>query len=397
MDTRSIEQRVNKAKASLEERRGPAGHSQRDTPILDALRRFHDDDTTSFAIPAHKSGMGAPAYVKEVLGEQAFLADQTMLNGVDNRHESWQVQTAAQNLAAEAFEADQCMFSTNGSTGSVHSAMSAVVGPGDKLAVSRNAHKSVITGLIHTGAIPVWLEPDYDEALEVAHGVMPDTLQTALSEHPDCRAVMIVSPTYYGVCSDVPGLAKIAHARDLPLVSDDAWALAYKFHPELPPFALDAGADLAIGSVHKTLSGLSQTSIISVKGSRIDTDRLSLSLEAYQDDELVLAPARFDRRCAAPDGRGGRDADRGGASAGSPVALRRTRARSADAGARRAPGPPVRVGSERAARHGRRRAPRDDRLQGGGLAARAPRSRRRARRPPAGNAGGQPRGRRRQH
>jgi arginine/lysine/ornithine decarboxylase len=305
MDTRSIEQRVNKAKASLEERRGPAGHSQRDTPILDALRRFHDDDTTSFAIPAHKSGMGAPAYVKEVLGEQAFLADQTMLNGVDNRHESWQVQTAAQNLAAEAFEADQCMFSTNGSTGSVHSAMSAVVGPGDKLAVSRNAHKSVITGLIHTGAIPVWLEPEYDEALEVAHGVMPDTLQTALSEHPDCRAVMIVSPTYYGVCSDVPGLAKIAHARDLPLVSDDAWALAYKFHPELPPFALDAGADLAIGSVHKTLSGLSQTSIISVKGSRIDTDRLSLSLEAYQttsSSSLLLASIDAARRQMVEEG-----------------------------------------------------------------------------------------------
>jgi arginine/lysine/ornithine decarboxylase len=87
--------------------------------------------------------------------------------------------------------------------------------------------------------------------------------------------VLITTPSYYGVCSDVPRLAEIAHARDLPLVSDDAWALAYKFHPELPPFALDVGADLAIGSVHKTASGFSQTSVISVKGSRIDTSRLS--------------------------------------------------------------------------------------------------------------------------
>jgi arginine/lysine/ornithine decarboxylase len=281
MDLRTVQQKVNAAKATLEERRGPAGHSQEDTPILDALRRYHAEDTTSFAIPAHKSGMGAPSYAKAVLGEQAFVADQTMLNGVDNRHESWEVQTAAQDLAAEALGADQCLFSTNGSTGSVHAAMSAVVGPGEKIAVSRNSHKSVITGLIHTGAVPVWLEAEYDEDLELAHGIVPETLERVLAQHPECKAVMIVSPSYYGVCSDVPRLAEIAHNHDLPLVSDDAWALAYKFHPELPPFALDVGADIAIGSVHKTLSGLSQTSIISVKGSRIDTPRLSLALETY--------------------------------------------------------------------------------------------------------------------
>jgi arginine/lysine/ornithine decarboxylase len=305
VDTRSLEQKLNVAKASLEERRGPAGHSQHDTPILDALRNFHAEETASFAIPAHKSGMGAPPYAKEVLGEQVFIADQTMLNGVDNRHESWEVQTAAQNLAAEALGADQCLFSTNGSTASVHSSMSGVVGPGEKLALSRNAHKSVITGLIHTGAVPVWLEAEYDDGLEVAHGVIPDTLERALAEHPDCKAVMIVSPSYYGVCSNVPRIAEIAHAHDLPLVSDDAWALAYKFHPELPPFALDVGADIAIGSVHKTLSGLSQTSIISVKGSRIDTDRLSLALETYETTSgsaILLGSIDAARRQMVEDG-----------------------------------------------------------------------------------------------
>jgi arginine decarboxylase len=282
MDTRTIERRLNTLKAKVEEKRGPAGNSQQDTPILAALRHFHDEDTVSLAIPAHKSGAGAPSYAIEALGAEAFRADQTSLNGLDNRHESWEVQTAAQNLAAEALGADQCLFSTNGSTASVHTAISAVASPGEKIAVSRNSHKSVITGLIHAGAVPVWLEAEYDQELEVAHGVAPETLDRALADHPDCKAVMIVSPSYYGVCSDVPRLAEIAHAHDLPLVSDDAWALAYKFHPELPPFALDAGADLAIGSVHKTLSGLGQTSIISVKGSRIDTTRLSLALETYE-------------------------------------------------------------------------------------------------------------------
>jgi arginine decarboxylase len=107
-------------------------------------------------------------------------------------------------------------------------------------------------------------------------------VERALTEHPDCKAIMVATPSYYGVCSDVPRLAEVAHARGIPLVCDDAWALAYKFHPELPAFALDVGADLAIGSVHKTLSGLSQTSVISVKGSRIDPSRLALALETYQ-------------------------------------------------------------------------------------------------------------------
>src|SRR3954471_9359743 len=305
MDTRTVEQKLNTLKAKVEEKRGPAGHSQDDLPILDALRHFHQEETVSLAIPAHKSGRGAPKYATDVLGEEVFRADQTALNGIDNRHESWEVQTAAQDLAAEALGADQCLFSTNGSTASVHTAMSAVVGPGDELAVSRNSHKSVITGLIHSGAVPVWLEPEYDQDLEVAHGITPETLERALAEHPGCKAVMIVSPSYYGVCSDVPRLAEIAHAHGLPLVSDDAWALAYKFHPELPPFALDAGADLAIGSVHKTLSGLSQTSIISVKGSRIDMARLNLALETYETtsgSSLLLASIDAARRQMVQDG-----------------------------------------------------------------------------------------------
>jgi arginine/lysine/ornithine decarboxylase len=305
MDTRTAERKINQFKAKVEERRGPAGHSQQDVPILDGLRNYLSEETLSLAIPAHKSGVGAPYYAKQVLGDQAFEADQTMLNGVDNRHQSWEIQTAAQNLAAEALGADQCLFSTSGSSTSVHAAMSAVVSPGEKIAVSRNSHKSVITGLIHTGAVPIWLEPEYDHELEVAHGILPGTLQQALSEHADCRAVLIVTPSYYGVCSNVPELAEIAHAHDIPLVSDDAWALIYKFHPELPPFALDAGADLAIGSVHKTLSALSQTSIISVKGSRIDTDRLLLSLESYHTtsaSSLLLASIDAARRQMVEDG-----------------------------------------------------------------------------------------------
>src|SRR3954451_5440233 len=203
MDTRTVQRQVNKAKAAVEERRGPAGHSQSDASILDALRHFHEEDPVSLAIPAHKSGVGASPDMLETLGEKAFEADQTLLNGIDNRHQSWQVQEAAQQRAAEALGADEVLFSTNGSTTSVHAAISAVVSPGEKLAVSRNAHKSVITRLIHAGVQPVWLEAEYDEELEVAHGFALETVTRALAAHPDCKAVFLVSPSYYGACSDV--------------------------------------------------------------------------------------------------------------------------------------------------------------------------------------------------
>jgi arginine decarboxylase len=120
MDARTAERKLNQLKAKREQRQGPAGHSQEDAPILDALRDFHARGTLSLAIPAHKSGAGAPPEAVAALGESVFAADLVSLGGLDNRHSSWEVQIAAQELAAEALGAEGCLFSTNGSTTSVH-------------------------------------------------------------------------------------------------------------------------------------------------------------------------------------------------------------------------------------------------------------------------------------
>src|SRR5947208_9279905 len=127
----------------------------------------------------------------------------------------------------------------------------------------------------------MYLEPYNDEELEIAHGVLAPDLVAALEAHPDAKAAMIFTPSYYGTSADVKALAEACHERGLPLVTDDAWALDYALsgHPDLPPGALEQGADLAIGSVHKTLSGLSQTSVLSVGSDRIDTTRLQLCFE----------------------------------------------------------------------------------------------------------------------
>jgi arginine decarboxylase len=125
-----------------------------------------------------------------------------------------------------------------------------------------------------SGARPAWVRPEYDGELELTHGITPEALSACLDAHPEAKAAMIFTPTYYGVSCDVRALADICHERGLPLVTDDAWGLDYSFSERLPASALDQGADLVIGSVHKTLTGLSQTSVFSVRGDRIDRERL---------------------------------------------------------------------------------------------------------------------------
>jgi arginine decarboxylase len=275
--------RQNEKKAEREAERGPAREAPDAAPVGDAIAAFHNRGDLAFAIPAHRSGTGgvtsdAVAWV----GEQAFRADLGMNNGVDNRHQSWQVEATAMQLFAQAVGADETLFSTNGSTENVHVAIMTAVRPGETIVIARNGHKSAFAGLVLSGAWPVYVDPVYDTTRQIAHGVDPAALDRALAEHPHARAAMVFTPSYYGVSADVKALADVAHAHDVPLLTDDAWGLDYGFCSRLPASALESGADLAIGSVHKTLSGLSQTSVLSVQGERIDRDRLHLVFELEQ-------------------------------------------------------------------------------------------------------------------
>jgi arginine/lysine/ornithine decarboxylase len=280
MTSTGIAKTINRAKAKAEQVRGPARKSTDAAPICDAIEAYHAQDQYPFAIPSHKT-RGFDPRVEGLLG-QAMRADISVLNGVDNRHQSWQVQSTAQELAAQAFGADQTLFSTGGSTLSVHTALTAVAGPDDEIALARNIHKSAVSGLIHSGSRPVWIEPDYDERLEIAHCVTRDAVAQTLDSHPQVKAVFIVSPTYYGVAADLRTIAEVCHEREVPLATDDAWGAIFPFHPELPPGGMESGVDIALGSGHKTMTSLSQTSFLSVQGERVDIPRLELCLENFQ-------------------------------------------------------------------------------------------------------------------
>src|SRR4051794_39310927 len=261
----------------------PARAEQDAAPIGDAIEAFHERGALAFGIPAHRAGEGdvTPDAVRWA-GKSAFRSDPGMNNGIDNRHQSWQVEPTAMQLFAEAVGADQTLFSTNGSTLNVHVAMLTALRPGETLVMARNGHKSAFSGLVLSGAKPVYVDPEYDARWQVAHGVDPDALDRALAEHPEARAAMVFTPSYYGVSADVKALAEVAHRHGVPLMTDDAWGLDYSFCSRLPPSALESGADLAIGSVHKTLNALDQTSVISRQGDLVDSTRLSLVFELLQ-------------------------------------------------------------------------------------------------------------------
>src|SRR3954452_1897319 len=281
MDRPAVKKAVNQLKATIDRRQGPAEKAQDAVPIADAMQDYWDRGMLTFTIPAHNGGRGPAAEFTRWAGLEAARFDLPMSHGVDTRDRAWQVQSTAQELFAEAVGAKQVLFSTNGSSMSVHVALMAVAGPGETVVMARNGHKSSFAGLVLSGAKPAYVDPYYDEELEIALGPLPADVAAALDAHPEAKAVLIFTPSYYGTSADVRAIADLCHERDVPLVTDDAWGLDYSLsgHPELPEAALEQGSDLAIGSVHKTLSGLSQTSVLSVGSDRIDMERLSLCFE----------------------------------------------------------------------------------------------------------------------
>src|SRR5215210_1204555 len=272
---------LNRLKGKLEARRSPVEKDQETVPVADAMRAYWERDFLSFAIPAHNGGRGPAPEFTRWAGMDAARFDLPMSHGVDTRDRAWGVLSTAQELFAEAVGAKQTLFSTNGSSMNVHVAIMTVAGPGETLVMARNGHKSAFAGLVLSGARPVYVDPAYDEELEVAHTVTPEALAQVLDSTPEARAALVFTPSYYGTAADVAGLAEVCHQRDIPLVTDVAWGLDYALggHPDLPEGALSQGSDLAIGSAHKTLTALGQTSVLSVGSDRIDMERLQLCFE----------------------------------------------------------------------------------------------------------------------
>ncbi|MEC4816207.1 MAG: aminotransferase class I/II-fold pyridoxal phosphate-dependent enzyme, partial [Scytonema sp. PMC 1069.18] len=256
--------------------------NQHETPLLSTLKACAERPHAAFYTPGHKRGEGISSSLADVFGKAVFRADLPELAELDNLFAPQGVIQQAQQLAAEAFGASQTWFLVNGSTCGIEAAILATCGTGDKIILPRNVHSSAIAGLILSGAIPIFLNPEYDAVLDIAHSITPNAVQAALEQHPDAKAVMMVYPTYYGVCGDVGAIASIVHQYNIPLLVDEAHGAHFAFHPQLPISALAADADLTVQSIHKVLGAMTQASMLHIRGDRIDISRVSKALQLVQ-------------------------------------------------------------------------------------------------------------------
>lgn len=262
------------------------------TPLFTTLRELSQQQHAPFYAPGHKLGQGIFHDLSQAWGTEMFRADLPELPDLDNLFAPEGVIKEAQVLAAQTFGADRTWFLVNGSTCGIMASILATVGEGDKILLPRNIHQSAIAGLIHSGATPVFVSPPYDPDWDLSYGLTPESIAQTLALHPDIKAVLILSPTYQGVCPDIKAIAQLTQAKNIPLIVDEAHGSHFKFHPHLPPTALELGADVAIQSTHKTLGSMTQSSMLHLKGDRLNPQTISRALQLVESTSpsyLLLA------------------------------------------------------------------------------------------------------------
>ncbi|WP_427172697.1 aminotransferase class I/II-fold pyridoxal phosphate-dependent enzyme [Arthrobacter sp. 92] len=248
---------------------------QSEAPLIEALAEYHRLDRYGFTPPGHRQGRGADPRVREILGADTFRSDVLASAGLDDRSSSGGYLKKAEQLMAEAVGAEQAFFSTCGSSLSVKAAVLAVAAGKGDLLVSRDAHKSIVAGLVFSGIQPRWIRPRWDPKLHLAHPPSPADVEEMWERYPDAAGVLIVSPTPYGTCADIAAIAKICHERGKPLIVDEAWGAHLPFHGDLPTWAMNAGADICVVSVHKMGAGFEQGSVYHLQGDLVDPAHLS--------------------------------------------------------------------------------------------------------------------------
>ena len=235
--------------------------SQNDTPIYDALCRLRETGLVHFDVPGHKGGRGNKP-LKEFLGGDCLKNDVNSMKPLDNLCHPVSVIHDAEELAAQAFGAHSAFFMVNGTTAAVQAMILSACKAGDKIIMPRNVHRSAINALVLCGAVPVYINPGVNQRLGIPLGMAVKDVEEAVKAHPDAKAILVNNPTYYGICSNLPYLAKLAHDHGMLLLADEAHGTHFYFGENMPAAAIHAGADMAAVSMHKTGGSLTQSSFL---------------------------------------------------------------------------------------------------------------------------------------
>lgn len=234
---------------------------QNQAPIYEALVKLRKKRIVPFDVPGHKRGRGNPELV-ELLGEKCVGIDVNSMKPLDNLGHPISIIRDAEELAADAFGASHAFLMIGGTTSSVQTMILSTCKAGDKIILPRNVHKSAINALVLCGAIPIYIEMSVDPKIGIALGLENDRVAQSIKDHPDAKAILINNPTYYGICSDLKGLTEMAHEAGMMVLVDEAHGAHLHFTDKLPISAMDAGADMAAVSMHKSGGSLTQSSLL---------------------------------------------------------------------------------------------------------------------------------------
>ena len=244
--------------------------------LLEKLTAYGASDHYGFHMPGHKRQLDL------MEGISPYQIDITEIDGFDDLHHAEGILKEAQEQAAKVYHAEETHFLVNGSTSGILSAILGSTRRGDQILVARNCHKSVYHAIEMQELKPVYLYPGFDPEAQLNTEISAEDVRAALKRHPGVRAVVIVSPTYDGIVSDVESIAEAAHVHDIPLIVDEAHGAHFPFSDYFPEDSVSCGADVVIHSVHKTLPALTQSALIHINGSAADRERIRHYLTVYQ-------------------------------------------------------------------------------------------------------------------
>ncbi len=273
-------------------------------PIYEALQNFRQMRVVPFDVPGHKHGKGNPE-LTEFLGEQCVSIDVNSMKPLDNLCHPVSVIHEAEVLAADAFGAAHAFLMVGGTTSSVQSMVLSTCKRGDKIILPRNVHRSVINALVLCGAIPVYVNPEVDRRLGISLGMQREQVAKAIAEHPDAVAVFVNNPTYYGVCSDLRAIVKMAHDAGMYCLADEAHGTHFYFGEGMPVSAMAAGADMAAVSMHKSGGSLTQSSLLLI-GPRMNVGHVRQIINLTQTTSgsyLLMSSLDISRRNLAQRGK----------------------------------------------------------------------------------------------
>ena len=235
--------------------------SQENAPIYEALERLRKMRVVPFDVPGHKRGRGNPELAR-LLGEKCMSMDVNSMKPLDNLCHPVSVIRQAEELAAEAFGAAHAFLMVGGTTSAVQAMVLSVAKRGEKIILPRNVHRSVIGAMVLCGAVPVYVNPQCNDRLGIPLGMTVEDVKKAIEENPDAKAVLVNNPTYYGICSDIRSIVKLAHEHGMYCLADEAHGTHFYFSDQLPVSAMEAGADMAAVSMHKSGGSLTQSSLL---------------------------------------------------------------------------------------------------------------------------------------